>query len=132
MMYLTAGIGVVVLAQTFALFRMAIRLRRLPQIDERLSNFANALTLLTDTTETCFQALGNQIVDAGAKPAPAARAARQRRVVSAAQRGRSIGDIAVSEDVAESEVRLRLSLHEEKTTRDARKEKPCQAATTSH
>jgi hypothetical protein len=114
MMYFAAALALGVVAQTCVFWWMAARLRRLTQIDDRLASFANALTLLTDTTETCFQTLGGQLVDAAARPAPAVRAARQRRIVTAARRGRSVGDIAAREDVAESEVRLRLTLHEDK------------------
>jgi DNA-binding NarL/FixJ family response regulator len=74
--------------------------------------------LLTDTTETCFQVVASQLEqEPSQKAAPAVgRAARQRRVVGAARRGRSVTEIAVEEEVAESEVRLRLHLAEQDNT----------------
>lgn len=113
MMYLVAGVVVVLAVQAWALWRMAARLRGLTRLEARLATFAHSLTLLTDTTETCFQTLAAQLSQDDLRPLPTpGRAARQRRVIGAARRGRSIGEIAAREELAESEVRLRLHLAE--------------------
>ncbi len=115
----------------WSLWRTRRLLAALPLSDERLDTLSNSLSLLSDTTEACFKALAVQVqslqssggrtaslaarrADPSPPPADAhARKARQRRVVGAADRGDALSTIAASEDLAETEVALRLHLSRE-------------------
>jgi urease gamma subunit len=72
------------------------------------------ISLLTDTAEGGLRDVAQEVqrlAATGVKTSkPKARAATQRRVSNAARRGRSVRDIAATEQMAESEVRLRLQL----------------------
>lgn len=116
-MYWLAGGGVLV-AALMASFRVQVlQYRRLARLDERLANLTAAMSLLTDTAEGGLRDVAQEVqrLAAGngktARPTKA-RAAAQRRVTNAARRGRSVQDIAAQEQMAESEVRLRLQLAE--------------------
>ncbi len=115
-----SGASVVAVALMLAcaiwcLWRVLNRLSVLTRVEDRLSTLTHTMALLTDTTETCFQAIARQLEHERSTPvaAPVERATRQRRVVGAARLGRSVTDIAVAEEVAEGEVRLRLHLAEQ-------------------
>jgi hypothetical protein len=114
-MYWLAGGGVLV-AALMASFRVQVlQQRRLARLDERLAHLTASISLLTDTAEGGLRDIAQEIerltAAAGAKSSkPKARAATQRRVSNAARRGRSVRDIAAKEQMAESEVRLRLQL----------------------
>ena len=99
------------IAQSWFLWRLSLRLRSLPRLDERVAALTHSLGLLTDATESCFNTIALQLES----PARATRArpARQRRVVSAARNGQSVTAIAAEEELAETEVRLRLHLAEQ-------------------
>ena len=88
--------------------------RAIERLDDRMAHLIAGVSLLTDTTEGALRDVAAEITrQAGVKePAPRARtrAVAQRRVASAARRGRSVQDIAASEQVSEGEVRLRLQL----------------------
>ncbi len=86
---------------------------RTAHMDGRLSRLADALALLTETTESSFGVVAAQL-ERMSTPAPRRGAARTTtaRVAGAARRGRSVGDIAAKEGVSEGEVRLRLHLAE--------------------
>lgn len=109
MTYVMGVMALVVAFETWCLWRVLDRLSVVGRVEDRLATLTHTLALLTDTTETCFQAIAGQI-DPDRPRASAERAMRQRRVVGAARRGRSVTDIANLEHVAESEVRLRLHL----------------------
>jgi hypothetical protein len=113
-MYWVAGGGVLV-AALMASFRVQVlQQRRLVRLDERLAQLTAGISLLTDTTEGGLRDMAHEIerlAGANAKTSkPRARAATQRRVSNAARRGRSVQDIAAKEQMAESEVRLRLKM----------------------
>ena len=88
--------------------------RRLVRLDERLAHLTAGISLLTDTAEGGLRDVALEIerlAAAGARTTrPKTRAATQRRVSTAARRGRSVQDIAAKEQMAESEVRLRLQM----------------------
>src|SRR5262245_25431630 len=46
---------------TFMLIHVRWALREVPRLQERLDTLANSLTLLTDTTESCYRALSTQV-----------------------------------------------------------------------
>ena len=112
--YWLAGGGVLV-AALIASFRVQVlQQRRLVRLDERLAHLTAGISLLTDTAEGGLRDVAQEIerlASVGGKTTkPKARAATQRRVSNAARRGRSVQDIAAKEQMAESEVRLRLQL----------------------
>jgi hypothetical protein len=104
------------------------RVRRLLTVvtvtHDRVNTLTNSVALLTDTTESCFRAVSMQMQFMQATPGRAASRrstpasegsadttetkARQRRVVGAARRGEALAAIAAREDLAETEVALRL------------------------
>lgn len=112
--YWLAG-GGVLLAALLASFRVQVlQHRRLVRLDERLAHLTAGISLLTDTAEGGLRDVALEIerlASVGAKaPRPKARVAAQRRVSTAARRGKSVQDIAAKEQMSEGEVRLRLQL----------------------
>jgi hypothetical protein len=83
--------------------------RALSALESRLARQADALTLLTETSETGFAAVAQELARRTAVPAPQ-RPPAARRVAVAAKRGKSITDIADAERMSEGEVHLRLQL----------------------
>ena len=120
---MTAGVlGVVVaaLAQTVLVWRATRAVARLTAIEARVEKFGDALTLLTDTTESAFRAVATEMTRQPAvvaKTAPAVSAARTRRITRAVTRGATIHQIAAAEEVAEGEVRLRLQMANDESIR---------------
>jgi hypothetical protein len=120
---LSLAIGLIGL---WSLWRVRRLLNAVTVIQDRVNTLTNSVALLTDTTESCFRAISMQLQfmqssngrAAGRRPAPAApeppvetpssRKAKQRRVVGAARRGDAVAAIAAREDLAETEVALRL------------------------
>jgi hypothetical protein len=113
--YLWSGAAVLVLTLV-ASFRMhVLQQRRIAKLGDRIAHLAAGISLLTDTVEGGLRDVAQEIERLGtaAKTAPAkpkTRAVTQRRVTTAARRGRSVQDIAATEKMSESEVRLRLQL----------------------
>jgi hypothetical protein len=112
MTYAVAGMAVVMVFQTWCLWRVLDRLGVLDRFEDRLASLSHTLMLLTDTTETCFQVVASQLEkdQTDRTTSSPGRVGRQRRIVAAARRGRSTGEIAAQEEVAEGEARLRLHL----------------------
>jgi len=120
----------------WSLWRVRRVLQVVPAVQDRLHTLINSVTLLTDTTESCFRAVSMQLQFMqspsgeamrrplqGEEPPPemaSTRNARQRRVVGAARRGEDIAAIAAREDVAESEIALRLHVGREKASPEAK------------
>jgi hypothetical protein len=118
-------------AGAWSLWRVRKALAVVPQLQERLDSLTHSMSLLTDTTESCFKALSMQfqfVQTQGVRTASPARPrgtaieaadgstgrkARQRRVVGAARRGESLAEIAAREDLSESEVALHLHINRE-------------------
>lgn len=111
--YLCIGLVVAVVIQSFVIVRVTRALAAMGRFTDRLAHLAAALELLTDTTEA---GLGNVAValDKGMahRTARSTRAATSRRITTAARRGGSIPEIAASELLSESEVRLHMTLAE--------------------
>lgn len=108
MTYVTSVLVVVAVVQTWLAWKLARSIKTLPRLEDRVAHLAHSLALLTDTTEGCFQAVATELNDRQARATAARRDTRQRRVVGAAKRGRSVSQIAAQEAVSESEVELRL------------------------
>jgi hypothetical protein len=111
--YVWSAAGLLVLA-LLASFRMhVLQHRRIAKLGDRVAQLTAGISLLTDTIEGGLRDVAQEIERMGAIKAaakPKARAATQRRVSTAARRGRSVQDIAAKEQMSESEVRLRLQL----------------------
>jgi hypothetical protein len=107
------GGAFVVLTVLAAAFAWHAR-RRQRRFDTRLAQLTAALALLTDTVETGFQDVMRQTsratLEAEVRPAPRARTNAQRRVKSAARRGRPLDQIAAAEQLSEGEVHLMLQM----------------------
>jgi len=95
--------------QVWCLRAVRVSLKALPSLDERVARLTRSVTMLVDTTEGCFDAVSTQIARNDDTVTPR-RQQRQRRVVGAAERGRTIAQIAAEEDVAEGEVALRVRM----------------------
>jgi hypothetical protein len=119
---LSLAIGLIGL---WSLWRVRRMLKVVTVIHDRVNTLTNSVALLTDTTESCFRAVSMQMQFLGSSgaraaarrqtPAPelppattSSRKAKQRRVVGAARRGDAVAAIAAREDLAETEVALRL------------------------
>lgn len=109
-MYVIGTVAVLSVVNILLVWRVAARLGALGRLEERVSTLTHTIALLTDTTETCFNVVAAQLEPAAAARSAKPRAARQRRVVGAASTGRTVSEIAADEEVAESEVALRLAL----------------------
>jgi hypothetical protein len=87
--------------------------KAIERLDGRMTHLLAGVSLLTDTMEGGLRDVAAEVNRLGAAKdvaRPRARAATQRRVAGAARRGRTVQDIAASEQVSEGEVRLRLQL----------------------
>jgi len=107
---------------------MVRSLRCLKEIEQRVGQLTDALSLLTETTETGFRASAIEIARLAGHQAASRGAASQRsatsRVSRARRRGRTIQDIAADERMSEGEVRLRLHLCEDPPSDVERGEEP--------
>jgi len=113
--YAAFALGLVVLAQIVLLVRVGRALGPLAHLEGRVSRLAEAVSLLTDTAETGFRALGERaqepaVAKVARRQGRPAKATNTGRVVRAARRGKTVAEIAAAEQVSEGEVRLRLSL----------------------
>jgi hypothetical protein len=110
-----AGVVLIVLTVQIALLvRVARALSTLAGLEGRVARLGEAMALLTDTAEAGFRTLNDHAsaapVPSVARRAPRAPRTSTGRVVRAAGRGKTVAEIAASEEVSEGEVRLRLSL----------------------
>jgi hypothetical protein len=117
---------VIGLTGLWSLWRVRRVLNAVTVIQDRVNTLTNSVALLTDTTESCFRAISMQLQfmqsangrAASRRPSaaapeppvetPGSRKAKQRRVIGAARRGEAVAAIAAREDLAETEVALRL------------------------
>ena len=83
------------------------------RLDERLTHLTTALSLLTNTTEEGLRAASLEIarISRATAPEPQPQATARERMATAAGHGRSIQDIAASEQLSEGEVLLHLLMH---------------------
>jgi hypothetical protein len=88
--------------------------KAIERLDDRVSHLLAGVSLLTDTTEGALRDVATEItrlasVKEATRPTPRTT---QRRVTTAARRGRTVQDIVAAEQVSEGEVRLRLQLEQ--------------------
>jgi len=112
MTWVMTGLLIVAVAQIFVLVHMQRRLKVIDDLEARVSRFASAMTLLTDTTEAGLSTVAGALeqMDRRRATRPAPRTAVTKRVVSAARSGRELPRIARDEALSESEVRLHLAM----------------------
>jgi hypothetical protein len=110
---LGAALAAALIVQGWILWRLLGAVGVVQRMDEKIAHFADALTLLTETAEGGFRAVASELDRAGhqtgaaKKPMPRPTSAR---MTAAVKRGRSVEEIASTEQVSEGEVRLRLHL----------------------
>ena len=115
-----AVLTVVVIGQSYLLWRLTRSLGGVQKLDEKLGHFGDAMSLLTETTESGFKAVAAELDRASARPndGPAKAAIKKAmpapstaaRISAAARRGRTVPEIAAAEELSEGEVRLRLHM----------------------
>jgi hypothetical protein len=115
-----AVLTVVVIGQSYLLWRLTRSLGGVQKLDEKLGHYGDALSLLTETTESGFKAVAAELDRASARPndGPAKAALKKAmpatstaaRINAAARRGRTVPEIAAAEELSEGEVRLRLHM----------------------
>lgn len=108
---IVATLAVLNALQLTLLVRLSRRLTTNDRGQERLAHFAEALTLLTDTTEQGLANVAASLNAVGQKPATRSTTkATTRRIVTAVKKGKPIAAIAEAESMSESEIRLHLEL----------------------
>jgi hypothetical protein len=115
------GGGVILLLQLTGVVVLGLQRRKMRSLDGRVAHLSAAMALLTDTLEGGLHDVAREVSRLAAPPSadpvvPRNRTAAQRRVRGAAKRGRSVREIAASEQMSEGEVRLML----QNATRDIR------------
>lgn len=115
-----AVLTVVVIGQSYLLWRLIRSLGGVQKLDEKLGHFGDAMSLLTETTESGFKAVAAELDRSAARPndGPAKAAIKKAmpapstaaRISAAARRGRTVPEIAAAEELSEGEVRLRLHM----------------------
>jgi uncharacterized protein YidB (DUF937 family) len=109
-----AAITTIALVNGSLLVWAARRLQELSLVRERVSRLADGLALLTDTTEAGLSTLIKEVEQLGgrrkASTKPSSRSSVAKRVTSAVEKGEKVAEIATTEGLSESEVRLHLSM----------------------
>lgn len=104
------ALAVLNLGQLAVLVRVHARLKGTERVNERLSHFAEALALLTDTTEAGLSGVAAALEQPRRASRAGSRASTGKRIATAARKGRSLTQIAADEAMSESEVRLHLEM----------------------
>jgi hypothetical protein len=108
-----AAITTIALINGALLFWVARQLQHITLIRDRVSRLTDGLALLTDTTEAGLSTLIKEVEQLGGRRKPSkgsSRASVSKRVAAAADKGEKVAEIATTEGLSESEVRLHLSL----------------------
>jgi hypothetical protein len=79
-------------------------------LEARLARQADALALLTETSEGGFTAIAQELARREVTTAKPQRVTSTPRMTAAARRGKSVKEIAAAEQVSQGEVHLRLAL----------------------
>ena len=108
---LLAVMAVINALQLSLLVRLARRVSGAERTNERLSHFAEALSLLTDTTEHGLATVAAGLTEVGRKTSTRGTTkAATKRIVAAVRDGRSVAGVAADMGMSESEIRLHLEL----------------------
>jgi hypothetical protein len=109
MNYVAASLALISLFEAALLLRSR-RTRLDDRTDDRLAHFAEALALLTDTTEAGFANIATELQSGQRVSRTSSRGATAKRITTAVKRGATLGEIASKESLSESEIRLHLGL----------------------
>jgi hypothetical protein len=113
MLAIVAVTGALLLVQIGMIWRLLDLRRSMTRHEEKLGHLSDALSLLTETTESGFRSVADELErlagTAVKRPSSTPRATNA-RVTAAARRGRTVQEIAAAERRSEGEVRLRLHL----------------------
>jgi hypothetical protein len=120
--YALGGVALaVVVLQGWLVRRLIQALGAAARMEEKLGHFGDALSLLTETTETGFVAIANELnKQSGDSLLSKPKSISNARINAAARRGSSVAEIAASEQLSESEVRLRMHLSKSMTPAPAK------------
>lgn len=123
MLYAVVLLIAVGTVQVWMLWHLARAMGEVGRLEERVTNAAGGLQLLTETTEAGFGAIAAELARLSEQRPPAPKRPTGRRIAAAARRGRPVSEIAASEGVSEGEVRLRVHLTdaEHERARDKRR-----------
>jgi len=132
------ALGTMFIVQGWILWRLLGAVGIVSRMDEKLAHFGDALTLLTETAEGGFRAVASELDRAGQQHGAGATAKKppvprptSARMTAAAKRGRSVEEIASTEQVSEGEVRLRLHLAKQAAAAKATRTKRARTDVTS-
>ena len=110
-LYALAALAVINALQLVLLVRLARRVTGAERTNERLAHFAEALTLLTDTTEQGLANVAAGLTAFGTKTTTRGTTkATTKRIAAAVRKGTPVASIAAEEAMSESEIRLHLEL----------------------
>ena len=110
MLYAVVLLIAVGAGQIWMLWHLARAMGEVGRLEERVTNAAGGLQLLTETMEAGFGAMAAELARLSEQRPPASKRPTGRRIAAAARRGRPVSEIAASEDVSEGEVCLRMHL----------------------
>lgn len=120
--WVLAGLALLNVIQLALIVRLGGRVAGAERVNDRLSHFAEALTLLTDTTEAGLASVAGGLSAYGQKASSrAGTRATGRRIAKAVKNGQPVAAIAADEALSESEIRLHLELAEDRRTMEARR-----------
>jgi hypothetical protein len=106
---LLAAMAVVNALQLVLLIRLARRITGVERLNERLSHFAEALSLLTDTTEQGLASVATGLTEVGRKTTTRGTTkSTTKKILTAVKGGQSIHAVAADMGMSESEIRLHL------------------------
>lgn len=111
--YTLIGLAVLVAIEGLVIVHLSRSVRKVSKVADRVANLGAALALLTDTTEAGFTSVAAELERVGTLKRSATTATRRataKRITTAAKNGRTLEEIASSEALSESEVRLHLQL----------------------
>jgi hypothetical protein len=107
--------SVIPVGMMMLLWHTFVTRRAILALQNRVARQAEALALLTETSESGFAAMAQEMARLGTAP-EAPRAQVLRRVSTAAARGRSESELAAAEGMSEGELHLRMHLSRQTTT----------------
>jgi hypothetical protein len=111
--YTLIGLAALVVVEGLVIVHLSRTVRKVSKVSDRVATLGAALALLTDTTEAGLASVAAELERVGTlkrSATTATRRATSRRITTAAKNGHSLEDIAASEALSESEVRLHLQL----------------------
>jgi DNA-binding NarL/FixJ family response regulator len=111
--YSVVALAIAALTQALAIAYLCRSVTAVSRVGARVTQLASALELLTDTTEAGLTNVASELERAGTLrrlTSATTRRATAGRIASAARQGRSVEDIATTEAISESEVRLHMQM----------------------